>query len=299
MDILNILSHHYSRCFDKIEKLRDGGSTSYAVFADNNKYFLRIIKSAFWDTAVTGADIQVFLQTKGFPVPPIIFTKNNTSYIQNDDGLFILYEFIEGDSAEPIDDAEAVGMLVGQLHQIMKEYSGKLVHRDKHFYIGRYIDGLQKKHYPKVDEFEEYGNALWEKIKHLPRGYCHGDMHSGNIQKTSDGKLYLLDFDTSCEGFPLYDIVLFCNQTNYFKYEEQGYEKSSKILERFLPEYRKHHTISQNEINAFYDLIALYHFTLQATMIELYGIDCVNEGWLNNQLDWLHRWKYQIELKAR
>ena len=91
----------------------------------------------------------------------------------------------------PRKDAEAIGALVGKLHHAMKNYSGKLIKRDKYYYIDRYIDILKRKQYPKSDEFSIYGDALWEKVKDLPRGYCHGDMYCGNIHKTPDEKLYV------------------------------------------------------------------------------------------------------------
>jgi len=94
MDLLNILNENYPINFDNTEQLRDGGSTSYAVISGGDKYFLRVIKPAFFDTAINGADIQVFLQSRGFAVPPVVFTKNDLPYIKTDDGLFILYECI-------------------------------------------------------------------------------------------------------------------------------------------------------------------------------------------------------------
>lgn len=228
-------------------------------------------------------------------MPPVIFTKDNLPYVRMDNGLFILYEFVEGSESNPEQDAEAIGALIGKLHNMMKEYTGELVKRDKHFFIGRYIDILRRKQYPKVDEFLTYGNALWDKVRDLPCGYCHGDMYDGNIHKTPDGKFYMLDFDTSCEGFPMYDPTLICNKTHYFDFDEHGYEKSKGILSRFLPEYLKYNTLSQTEINAFYDLIALYHFALQATVIENFGLDCVDNTFLDKQLDWLYRWREQCE----
>ena len=44
MEILNILNEQYPIYFDKYEHLRDGGSTSYAVFSGGVKYFLRVVK---------------------------------------------------------------------------------------------------------------------------------------------------------------------------------------------------------------------------------------------------------------
>lgn len=48
-------------------------------------------------------------------------------------------------------------------------------------------------------------------------------------------------------------------------------------------------------LKAFYDLIAIYHFQLQATIIEIYGLDCVDEKLLNKRLNWLMRWCKQCE----
>jgi len=93
----------------------------------------------------------------------------------------------------------------------------------------------------------------------------------------------------------MYDPALICNRTHYFKFQKSGYEKSRRVLERFLPEYLKYNPLSQAEIGAFYDLIAVYHFALQATIMELHGPDCVDNHFLDRQLDWLRRWQNQCE----
>ena len=298
MDLLKIPNEYYPMLLDHHGELRDGGSTSCAVFSGNDKYFLRVIKPAFFDTAITGVEIQVFLQSKSFPVPPVVLTKDNLPYVKTSDAVYILYEFIEGNEVNPEQDAEAIGELVGNLHHVMKDYPGQLVKRDKHFYIGRYIGLLRKKQNTKVDDFLAYGELLWEKVKDLPYDFCHGDMYVGNIHKTPDGKLYLLDFDTSCEGFPMYDPTLICNRTHYFDYDESGYGKSQAILSRFLTGYTKYNSLSQAEIGAFFDLIALFHFALQATILEVYGLDSCDNPFLDKQLDWLYRWREQCEKEA-
>lgn len=296
-EIIDILNEKYRINFDHLELMRDMGSTSYAAFSDGYKYFLRVLNQTFFDTAITGADIQVFLQNQGFPVPPIIFTKEDLPYARTDDKLLILYEFIEGNDSDPERDAEAIGALVGRLHQVMKSYPGNLVKRDKHFFIGRYIDILRRKQYPRTDEYLVYGDALWEKIKDLPQGYCHGDMYDGNIRKASDGKLYVHDFDTSCEGFPMYDPTLICDKTKYFDFDEHNYDRSNKVLSRFIPEYRKYNTVSPAEIDAFHALIAIQHFSTQATVMEIFGLDCIDSKDMDNQLDWLYKWREQCDSK--
>ena len=298
MELLDTLNEYYPMRFDKHEQLRDGGSTSYAVFSGKDKYFLRIIRPALFDTAVMGIEIQVFLQNEGFPVPPVIRTNDESAYVRGENELYVLYKFIEGSESAPELDAEAIGALIGRLHHIMKDYPGELVKRDKRFFIGRYIDILSNRKYQRTDEFSAYGDMLWEQIKDLPRGFCHGDVYSGNIHKTQDGKLYLLDFDTSCEGFPMYDAALICDMTEYFRYDRRNYERSNNVLSRFLPEYLKFNSISQAEINAFHSFIAIQHFSTQATVMEIFGHDCLSDAELDYQLGWLYSWRKQCEKEA-
>jgi len=295
----DIIRKNYAISFDDFVLKRDSGSIAYSAVSEGKKYFLRVIKPAFFDTAVNAIQVQAFLQNKGFPVPPIIHTNDGKTYVheKREDGnyLYVMYDYIEGTESEPEQDAEKIGTLIGKLHSLMKSYNGSLVKREKHFYIGRYLDILHKKQYKKVDEFEKYSNSLWDKIKDLPCGFCHGDMYCGNIHKTPEGELYLLDFDTSCEGFPIYDLALICNMTDYFTYDESRFENTKHVFEKMLPAYQKFNPISQAEINSLYDMIALYHFALQATIIEIHGIDCVDSIFLDNQLEWLYKWQEQCE----
>jgi len=71
----------------------------------------------------------------------------------------------------------------------MEGYPGELAEHGKSFFIGRYMDILQQKKYPepKLARFRGYGEELWEKVKDLPRGYCHGDLHQGSLLHTSKG----------------------------------------------------------------------------------------------------------------
>lgn len=297
--ILRILNDHYSICFDRIEFIRDSGCFAYAVYASGCKYFLRITKPMFYDTASKSLDIHLFLQKQGFAVPKIIFTREGLPCVnaadRNGKCFYVLYEYIEAEEVDPEKDAEIIGAFIGKLHRVMKDYPGKLVKNDKHYYIDRYINIMHAKQYDKVDNFIAYGETIWNRVKDLPRGYCHGDMYRGNLLKTSDGQLYILDFDTSCEGFPMYDPALICDITDFFELEDDGCIKSKNAYERFLPEYLKYSSLTDNEKKAFYDLIALYHFALQATIIELFGINCVDNAFLDKQLVWLYKWEEQCK----
>ncbi len=295
--ILAAARQHY-RDVESVEFFRDSGSLAYVVSGAGRKHFLRVIKPAFLDVALRSVDILTYLSANDIPVPRIVPTKEGLSSVKLDlddeEHLCVLYEYLEGGEPEP-QDMEAVGAAVGRMHRVMKGYNGPLETRDKHFFIGRYLDILEKKKYPSVDAFREYGDAVWEKVRGLPRGFCHGDLYKGNVLKTTDDTVYILDFDTACNALPVYDIALFCNETDYFHFAEDGYDKTRRSVERFLRGYRRHSAISDEEIASIFDLLAIYHFQVQATVIEIFGLDCVDEAFLDEQLDWLMRWREQCE----
>lgn len=294
--ILSLLNANYDIQLRKIEFYRDAGSLSFIVFGNDRRYFLRIIRSVLMDTALQSIDIQLFLMQNSVPVPQIVFTKQFKPYVISDEKqLHVLYEYIEGKEPDKSKEAEKIGCLIGKYHKAMQYYKGNLLKRDKYYFIDRYIEILRRMHYPKskVIAFKKYGDALWERVKDLPRGYCHGDLYIGNIHQSLTGQLYILDFDTSCSAFPVYDIALVCNSADYFHLEEDGYQKTKKILEQFLKGYELFCPLSAKERESIFYLLAVYHYQLQATIIEIYGLDCVDKEFLDNQYDWLLKWANQ------
>lgn len=297
-ELLDILNKHYSYRFMSLELLREGGNATYAAYTEHEKFFVKVIGDAFSDTFIQSVGINLFLQDEGFSVPHIIMTGDKQAFVVSGANRIMLYDFLNLTEIDMATDAEEVGALIGQLHSLMSKYKGDLPVHDKDFYLNRYLRILSAKKYPRVHEFEQYGEQLWERVNHLPRGYSHGDMYCGNIARDTDGQLYILDFDTSCIGFPLYDLALICNRTDYFCYQQDSYEKTADIIKRLLPEYCKFNSEGVKSTSAIYDLLALYHFALQATIIEIYGIDCVDPTFFDAQLDWLQRWKKQCGLNG-
>lgn len=301
-NILSILNNHYNVKFNTIELLRQGGCTTYLVRSEKEKFLLKIISPAFMDNTKQSFNILLYLNNAGFPVPRIILSVNGAPYIEFNDSdnycYLILFEFIDGREPDEGEDVEIIGELIGRLHNIMQEYRGDLPIHGKEFFIDRYIKIMEQKNYDvdKTKKFRDYGNIIWKRADSLPRGFCHGDMYRGNLLRTPSGGYYILDFDTSCIAFPMYDIMIICNATNYFDFDKSGYTKSRHIYERFLKGYTKYCTLNEMEIGSFFDLIAIYHYQLQATIVEIYGLNCIDDEFLDKQLDWLMRWQEQCEL---
>lgn len=60
--ILDVLNEQYSMDFDSIEFIRDSGCVAYVAYTNGCKYFLRVTKPMFYDTASKSLDIHIFLQ---------------------------------------------------------------------------------------------------------------------------------------------------------------------------------------------------------------------------------------------
>jgi len=93
----------------------------------------------------------------------------------------------------------------------------------------------------------------------------------------------------------MYDAALICNMTAYFDFDENDYHRSNNVLARFIPEYRKYNALTQAEIDGYHSLIAIQHFSTQATIMEIFGIDCIDADVMDSQLDWLYRWQKQCD----
>jgi Ser/Thr protein kinase RdoA (MazF antagonist) len=290
----DILTLNYGIESPSLEFLREGGTTTYIVNG-RSKYLLKVIGSAFSDTARQSASIMRYLEENGFPVPKTILTNSGETFFETEiDGekkLIVLMEFIAGDEPELETCLAEVGVLVGRFHQLMEKYPAELVSHGKEFFIDRYIGFLRKKNYPRIKEYEELGECLWDKVKNLPRGYCHGDLHRGNLLQNADGKIYLVDFDTACCAPLMFDVMVMCDMTDYFNLKQEDIKLTKEVYQNFLSGYSEYHKLSREEILSFPYWVAIRHFQLQATILEIYGVDCIDEGFINRQLNWLNKWR--------
>ena len=79
--------------------------------------------------------------------------------------------------------------------------------------------------------------------------------------------------------------------TDYFNLKKEDIELTKEVYQRFLSGYSGYHTLSREEILSFPYWVAIRHFQLQATILEIYGVDCVDERFIDGQLYWLNKWQ--------
>ena len=292
--LLEILRTHYGIEEPSLEFLREGGGYTYVVNG-STKYLLKVIGTAFLNTAKQSVSIMRYLEENDFPVPKIILTRDGDAVLETEiDGeekLIVLMEFIDGDEPDLTECAAEAGALVGRFHRLMEQYPLEPVSRGKDFFIGRYLEFLSEKKYPRLSVYEELGERLWEKVGNLPEGTCHGDLHRGNLIQNAEGKIYLVDFDTVCHAPRMFDVMVMCDMTDYFRLKPEDINITKQVYRKFLTGYSEYRTLSREEILSFPDWAAVRHFQLQATILEIYGIDCINGKFIDAQLNWLNKWQ--------
>ncbi len=298
MTLQDILKSNYGIESSSLEFLREGGGHTYIV-TGKNKYLLKLIGPAFSDTARQSAAIMRYLEANGFPVPETILAKSGEAVFETEaDGekkQIVLMEFIDGDEPELEKCASEAGRLAGRFHQLMEKYPEEPVSKGKEFFVGRYLEFLRKKDYPRIAEYEELGERLWDMLKDLPQGNCHGDLHRGNLIQKSNGQIYLVDFDTVCRAPLMFDVMVMCDMTDYFNLKQEDIELTGKVYRKFLSGYSEYHALSREEILSFPCWVAIRHFQLQATILEIYGIDCIDEAFIDGQLYWLNKWQEAMD----
>ena len=297
--LLKDLKIIYTKEFQGIALHRDMIGYVCVVSDSMDKYILKLFKSGNIKQALQSIEIMTYLVQEGFPTAQIIPTTAGLSHFvydfEGEDRIGVLYEFINGTEPEKSKDIIAIGRQTGKLHKLMKDSPIFLSCHDKPFFIDRYIHCLREMNYRRTEEFEEYGNLLWNRVKSIPRSFCHGDYHTGNMILNHRGEYVLFDFDAASRAFSMYDIAVFCDMTNYFKLSEHEYEDTRYMLEEFMKGYGEFNTISKEELSAIYSFIGIRHYEVQATIIENLGIECIDKEFVDDQLVWLKKWDKLIQ----
>ncbi|HBS44871.1 MAG TPA: hypothetical protein DEA91_11140 [Paenibacillus sp.] len=205
----------------------------------------------------------------------------------------ILYGYVEGAMPDGKIEAESIGIQIGELHNLMDKYPDKLKNRPKTEYIDDYISVMRELdfHSGKTLELEQYGNLLWERITKLQKNFCHGDLHTGNMIRNQSGEYVLLDFDDASGDYPSMDVAYMSDDTNFNHFHESMYDQTMRLCERFYSGYSKVRVLSNNEINAVLDFIAIRHFQIISRIVRSQGLQCVSKEFCDEQYVWLMKWQ--------
>lgn len=302
--LVSILNAAYPTRVFSMRTHRDWIGHVYFVESTDGPYVLKLYRPFHTKQALHSTHIIQYLMAQDYPVPPIVCTSSGESNIEVDmpDGrsVAILYQYIQGEEPDPETDLKQIAEQAGILHRLMATYPGMLDRHGKEYYIDRYITLLSRIGFPdnKLSDLTHYGDELWDRFDQSARGFCHGDLHCGNMLMDNGGNCWLFDFDAACRSHPAADISTMIDSTDYFQFHPEDFEKTTRRLGLFLPSYQKTCpvAIEDHDIQSIYDFIAIRHFDIQATISECQGYSLHH---LENQHSWLMRWRDLCEQRLK
>ena len=188
--LVELLQTQYGLENVTLEFLREGGNKTYIVNGEK-KYLIKVIVSAFFETAKQSVLVTRYLEENGFPVPKTILTKAGEAIVEVSGGkvaesavaavedgaeygvsdgepcLLLLQEFIEGEepNLEEPETAEKVGELVGKLHSLMENCQYSLFFVTNSFLSGVISIFCAKSHIHKSSRMKNLVNAYGRKLK--------------------------------------------------------------------------------------------------------------------------------------
>ncbi|MEK5399042.1 phosphotransferase enzyme family protein [Paenibacillus sp. FSL K6-2859] len=280
-----------------IELHREMIGKVYFLQSQDRRYTLKIYRSFKTDDALQTICILDYLKENSYPAVSIIRTEQNESHIilSSQDGccVGILYDYVEGAMPDGKIEAESIGIQIGQLHNLMDKYPDKLKNRPKTEYVDDYISIMRELdfHSEKTLELEQYGNLLWGRITKLQKKFCHGDLHTGNMIRNQSGEYVLLDFDDASGDYPSMDVAYMSDDTNFNHFHESMYDQTIRLCERFYSGYSKVSVLSNNEIHAILDFIAIRHFLIISRIVRCQGMQSVSKEFCDEQYFWLMKWQ--------
>ncbi len=268
-----------------------------AAVSSTKKYILKLYRPFDTENALRSIGILDYLRQQDYPVVSIVPTRAGASHVVIDTpqgkSVAILFDYLDGPEPDFNTDIVDIARQVGQLHQIMETYPQPLLHRGKDFYIDRYLSILRALDYPpsRISDLAAYGSECWSRLESLPVGFCHGDLHTGNMRRSAAGRYVLFDFDVASRTHSLIDIATLCDGSDFNRYDASAYDRTRQIFERFYQGYRQVREISDTEVAAIFDFIPIRHYEIIATITQCHGLEELSRAFLDEQYDWLTRWR--------
>ncbi|WP_167956539.1 phosphotransferase [Anaerosporobacter faecicola] len=293
MKIIDFINMQYGMEVVSVEVLRDWIGKVFLVVTKEKKYIYKQFREKNNPYAIQSTWVQEQLMENKIPVPMIIPTVENQLYSIYENCVCILYAFVNGSELERGERLAELGNLCGKMRKCMERSRNTLAIHGREFFVDRYLKIIQKKKFGDELRFRQIADTLLRYLKDIPTGFIHGDFHAGNIFVKKD-TLLVYDFDACANAYPVYDIATICDGTDYFSLDECNFTQGKTVtlnrMKTFLTGYEQYYTVSEAEQLAVLACIGIRHYDIQATIIETLGIDCIDQAFLSQQLQWLDHW---------
>jgi Ser/Thr protein kinase RdoA (MazF antagonist) len=299
--VKEFVEKYYEIKVSTISLFRDMIGSVYRISTLQKQYILKLYRSFDEQVAIQASRVNRFLDTNGFPVPTIQNTLEGRPYcsISMPEGkrIGILSEYIQGENPTKERDLETIGKLTALMHQQMKSYPHSLRVLGKAHFIGQFLGHLRDNHCPETcyQEFEEMGSILWDRVSSSFQGFTHGDLHTGNLIKTTKNEIYFLDFDVSSISYPIMDASTISDATDFNVVSLDEMKHTVQNFDQFAKGYTKILNLNIWDEKILLDCIALHHLELNGTIpsykVPLQGNHWFHVDYFDRHLQWIRKWE--------
>jgi hypothetical protein len=204
------------------------GTEIFVIETDKGKYILKTLP-LYMEGAKNEGNITDFLYNNGINVARLLQTNNGKYYVETDEILLHIQEFIEGETLK-LNTAqdwfmEESAHTLGKINTVLKDYDDLNMNFDKKFFQKSTVNDTKQYYSKQLDEVRHNGNSslvydLKERVKHLDRissfnidankltySNSHGDFQIGQII-VQDKNITVIDWTSACKLPICLEIIL-------------------------------------------------------------------------------------------
>lgn len=296
--IKELLKKNYGIEALKVEEINRGTANIFKIDSINNKYILKeFSEGRTKESVIKETNIINFLNKMNIKVPIYIKSKSNEFYIEYEDRIIILQEFIDGytmenntgDYRKTIESAR----ILGKLTKALEEYEGLSEDGiiEKWFSKESLQNGIKKmlELQKKLNEDNPYKDTFYEDLdekikisKDLEENFnfdivkrmtimnAHGDYSVQQLIYNDNKETTVIDFETAKKLPIIWEVM---RSYSYIDNEAKNGELNIDTLIEYVKEFSKY--IRLNE----YDLKYAAHIYLIQTVSSVFGYKQYNDNY--------------------
>lgn len=251
-DIINDLPSNFQdvEIIKKLSHYNDD-NINYKIRSNGDCYVLKIYSPAKnpYETEQC-LDAQAFFYEKGLSCQkPILI--NDKFLINKNNSYYSIYSFINGEPMEEFRDVDVFNTLelLSFFYTLAEQYKGDISMKKLQ------IPPIEKGKYKRIsiNLLKKY-ESLSKKTMKYQQGIIHGDFHLNQLLKSSDNKIFLLDFEHLTVGTSLEDIA---NFLFYFKCTMQNKNIPSQEIIDYFNKRNTNRKLNMGQVKTCIKQIAL------------------------------------------
>lgn len=277
------IERHYDFSIHEATLIREQIGRVYRLDTDRATFALKWYRTGWDDVAVRAAQVMAHLN-QSTPFAPVILptvTGDLTSII--DGTRVVLWEWVDGEDVDKETDADSLFALWEGVNRAMAEAPFLLPKRRWSDSVKRYCTCLFQTGWSEERSFviQDMSRAWMDAVDTLPQGFQHGDFHTGNVLKTSEG-LVLLDFDACGEGVSMADLATMYDGIPF-------HDCTKEAMERTVTSWRQRFDPDPAWIRGLLAVLPLRHMEIIANILMANGMSVRDHALFDKQHKWMRR----------